>query len=109
MAPCVTLQSPPIAGGRLFVVAGLPGAGKTALARVLEGRHGAVRLSPDEEMARRGIDLFDARYRDALEHQMVTRAAQLLTLGKALPSSWTRRPRNCGAGCPGATPGRARS
>jgi lincosamide nucleotidyltransferase A/C/D/E len=42
---------------QLHVVTGLPGSGKTTLGRTLATRHAAVRLNPDEWMARLGIDL----------------------------------------------------
>jgi predicted kinase len=44
---------------RLIIVCGLPGSGKTALAKVLEVKHGAVRLSADEWMDALAIDLYD--------------------------------------------------
>ena len=46
-------------GGRLILVCGLPGAGKTTVATQLESELGALRLCPDEWMAELGIDLFD--------------------------------------------------
>jgi predicted kinase len=37
-------------GGRLIIVCGLPGSGKTTFAKALEIRHSAIRFSPDEWM-----------------------------------------------------------
>lgn len=60
---------------RLILMCGLPGAGKTTLARRLAVELGAVRLCPDEWMAEVGIDLFDEETRDRLE-QVFWRLAQ---------------------------------
>lgn len=47
------------AGGRLILLCGLPGSGKTTPAERLERAVPAVRLCPDEWMSDLGIDLFD--------------------------------------------------
>ena len=52
---------------RLVLICGLPGAGKTTLARELEVALPAVRLSGDEWMTDLGVDLFDQPFRDRLE------------------------------------------
>lgn len=88
-------RSSPI--GRLFVVVGLPGSGKTTLAQSLAGRHGAVRLNPDEWMTDLGIDLFDTGFRDRLERRMVVLTAELLALGGRVVvefGSWARAERD---------------
>jgi predicted kinase len=65
----------------LFVLVGLPGAGKTTRARELEARHGALRLTPDEWM----IPLFGEPEadggRDVLEGRFVWLALRALRLG----------------------------
>ncbi len=53
--------------GRLVVVCGLPGSGKTTLALQLEGRYSAVRCNPDEWLAKLRIDLFDQVSRGRVE------------------------------------------
>lgn len=67
--------------GRLAIVCGLPGAGKTTTALVLERELDAVRFSADEWLIRLGIDLFDTRARDTLEDIQQALAERLLQLG----------------------------
>ncbi|GIE28327.1 hypothetical protein Ait01nite_013720 [Actinoplanes italicus] len=66
---------------RLFLMVGLPGAGKTHRAGQLAAAHGALRLTPDEWM----ISLFDGTQpggkRDLLEGRLITLALQALRLG----------------------------
>lgn len=91
------MTSPPAAPGRLFVVVGLPGAGKTTVSRSLAARHGAVRLNPHEWMAILDVDLFDASFRDRLERRLVALAARLLALGGRVViefGSWSREERD---------------
>jgi predicted kinase len=52
--------------GRLILLCGLAGAGKTTLAKELEAG-GAVRLCPDEWMMALGFDIYDADARVAVE------------------------------------------
>jgi predicted kinase len=75
-------------GPRLIIVCGLPGAGKTTLAKKLERALGAVRLCPDEWMEQLGIDLWDEPRRakiEALQWQLVQ---QLLQLRQTLVIEW---------------------
>ncbi|WP_052851866.1 AAA family ATPase [Streptomyces avicenniae] len=65
----------------LFLMVGLPGAGKTTRARELAAEHGALRLTPDEWM----IPLFgepeaDGK-RDVLEGRLLWLALEVLRLG----------------------------
>lgn len=69
---------------RLILVCGLPGAGKTTLARRLEVELPAVRLCPDEWLAALGIDLWDEMTRDRLETQFWLLARRLLALGQSV-------------------------
>ncbi|WP_327086162.1 ATP-binding protein [Nonomuraea sp. NBC_01738] len=67
--------------GRLVLVCGLPGAGKTTLARRLAGELPAVRFCPDEWLAALAADVFDEDLRDRLERLLWTQAKELLALG----------------------------
>ena len=66
---------------RLILFCGLPGSGKTTLAKKLEKEMPAVRLCPDEWMVSLGVDLFDETVRNNLEVQLWSFAQSLLRLG----------------------------
>lgn len=65
----------------LFLICGLPGSGKTTAALALERDHDAVRLSPDEWMARIVGDGWDEQRREQVEKVQWALAQRLLTLG----------------------------
>ncbi|RSM72342.1 ATP-binding protein [Kibdelosporangium aridum] len=67
---------------RLILLCGLPGSGKTTMAKRLAAEIPAVRLCPDEWLAGLGVDLFDEQFRDKLERQFRTLAQDLLRLGQ---------------------------
>jgi predicted kinase len=71
-------------GGRLILICGLPGAGKTTLARRLAGELGAIRFSPDEWLADLGIDLYDEPARDRLERRLWLLTRELLGQGQVV-------------------------
>ena len=64
----------------LYLLVGLPGSGKTTRAKEIEAT-GAVRLSPDEWMARIVGDGYDAERREAVHAVQWALAQRLLTLG----------------------------
>lgn len=67
----------------LVLLCGLPGAGKTTLAKKLARDMPAVRFCPDDWMTQMGITLWDAKVRDKLEKECFWNMAQeLLKLGQ---------------------------
>lgn len=69
---------------RLILLCGLPGAGKTTLARRMERAWPIVRLCPDEWLADLGIDYWDSAARDRLEERLTRLALTLLGLGQGV-------------------------
>ena len=79
------------------MICGLPGAGKTTLARELEVLLPAVRLGGDEWMTDLEVDLFDQAFRDRLEARFRELAAVLLRLGVSVVLDfgvWSRAERD---------------
>lgn len=76
----------------LFLICGLPGAGKTTLARQLEQVRPALRLSPDEWIARLLADVSDQaeldRLRSPVEAVQWDVAKQVLALGRDVVLDW---------------------
>jgi len=83
--------------GRLIVVCGIPGAGKTTMARRLEADRGGLRLAPDEWMSALRIDLHDAGLRAAIEAAQWELARAALGEGRTVIiewGTWTRTERD---------------
>jgi predicted kinase len=75
-------------GPRLIIVCGLPGSGKTTLAKELESRLHAVRLSPDEWMDTLAIDLWDEEKRAKVEALQWAVTQRLLMVGLRVIIEW---------------------
>jgi predicted kinase len=73
---------------RLIIVCGLPGAGKTTLAKQLEERLHGVRLSADDWMEALAINLWDEQSRARIESLQWTFAQHLLRLGLVVIIEW---------------------
>ena len=72
----------------LFLLCGLPGSGKTTLAKKLEHEQLALRLTPDEWMARFFDDGYDEIKRAAVEAVQWEIAARALSLGINVILEW---------------------
>ena len=78
----------PVRAGRLVLVCGLPGSGKTTVARRLADECMGFRLCPDEWMADLGIDLFDGPARARVEALQWRLAQALLRRSQAVIVEW---------------------
>jgi predicted kinase len=79
--------------GRLIVVCGLPGSGKTTLARALEGRLlesklRAIRFSPDDWLDALSINLYREDVREKVEALQWQFAQELLAVGVTVIIEW---------------------
>ena len=74
--------------GRLIIVCGLPGAGKTTVATALAEQHDGVRYSPDDWMDAIGINLWDEAKRAGIEQLQWQQAQSLLALGGTAIIEW---------------------
>jgi predicted kinase len=76
------------APGRLILICGLPGAGKTTLARELEAKFGAVRYAPDEWLQALTLDQYDETRRSAIESLQWQAAQAIMKLGGIAIIEW---------------------
>jgi predicted kinase len=74
--------------GRLVIVCGLPGSGKTTLAKKLSADGAAIRMSPDDWMEALDINLWDTRLRGKIEALQWRVAQELLVQGVAVVIEW---------------------
>ena len=73
---------------KLIIVCGLPGAGKTTLARRLEGELRAIRFSPDDWLNALSLDIYDEEHRAKIEALQWRLAQELLALGLMVIIEW---------------------
>ena len=81
---------------RLIIFCGLPGSGKTTIARQEEKATGAFRLNLDEWVAALGVDFWDDEFRHRLERRLYAHCLTLLKLGHSIifeDGTWTRAER----------------
>lgn len=82
---------------RLILICGLPGSGKTTLAKQLALEVPAVRLCPDEWKHDLGIDYYDEQSRVRLEKRLWLLGQELLALGQSVileNGFWAREERD---------------
>jgi predicted kinase len=82
---------------RLIIICGLPGSGKTTLAREFEHRLGGVRLCPDDWMTALSVNVWQADVRQKIEALQWSLAQRLLETGNIVIiewGTWSRSERN---------------
>ena len=87
-----TVQRP-----KLMIFCGLPGSGKSTIARQLERETGAFPLNIDDWVAALGVDFWDDAFRHKLERRLYRHFLKLLELGQSIileDGSWKRNERD---------------
>lgn len=82
---------------KLYLICGLPGAGKTTRAIAIAQATGAIRLCPDEWLVAMGISLVDYAIRFRLQDHMLQHGEALLRAGVSVIvefGSWSRHERD---------------
>ncbi len=77
-----------MAGPRLIIVCGLPGSGKTTLARKVESKLHAVRFSADEWMDALSVNIYDEEKRGKIEALQWKFGQELLARGLTVIVEW---------------------
>ncbi len=77
-----------MSGPRLIVICGLPGSGKTTLAKTLEQRLGGIRFCPDEWMDALSLDIWDEERRGRIEALQWRLGQELLARGLVVIIEW---------------------
>jgi predicted kinase len=75
-------------GAKLILICGLPGTGKTSLAKQLEQQHKAVRFSADDWMDALAVSPYDEVMRDRVERLQWRLGRRLLSLGLTVIIEW---------------------
>lgn len=81
----------------LHLICGLPGSGKTTLAKAIEAEKGVVRFSPDEWLIALGHGLYDAAARERVEALQWQLAQRLLRVSVSVileNGFWSRSERD---------------
>jgi len=69
---------------KLIIICGLPGSGKTTLAKKMSSELAGIRFCPDEWMEDLGVSLWDAKFRDVLEKRFLALTQDFLKNGQSV-------------------------